>query len=82
MSGDRVRNGTRREPLVTGTLFVRNDRQRRFTSLPLTHRRITLLKTSREPLTWLTAVVPNRLIRGRRLLYDAVIRVRAEVKRR
>ena len=47
-----------------GTLYVRNDLQRRFTALPL----------KLDGKTTLQARVPARLIRGHKLLYYAVLR--------
>src|SRR5204862_7030510 len=48
----------------TGSVFVRSDADRRFESLAL----------KRSGRSSLSAVVPARLIRGRRLLYYAVLR--------
>lgn len=61
----RVRYRVRGAQPVTGTLFVRNDRGA-FTALPLTARTAA---SSGE----LTALVPDRLVEGRRLEYYAVI---------
>jgi hypothetical protein len=51
---------------TTGTAYVRNDRQRRFTALTLTHRS--------RPSSAIEVRVPARLFRGRTLSYYAVIR--------
>ena len=67
--GDRVELGyqvdTSGVKAPTGSLYVRNDLQRRFERLPLSLRR---------PSTALRAVVPHRLIQGHKLLYYAVVR--------
>jgi hypothetical protein len=80
--GDRVEVGydqqyslhAQKIPNATGTLYVRNNRQRRFTAVPL-----TLTKASGSfPSPYanqrkLRAIVPSKLLEGRRLFYYAVI---------
>ena len=68
MPGDRIEIAydTPGARSATGSLYVRNDLQRRFQRLPL--RRV------RGTGTGLVARVPGRLIRGRKLLYYAVVR--------
>lgn len=51
---------------TTGTVYVRNDSQRRFTALRLRH--------PNAPSSALEARVPARIVRGRKLLYYAVVR--------
>src|SRR5215218_8137260 len=51
---------------TTGTVYVRNDRQRGFTALKLVHRS--------RPSSAIEARVPGRLLHGRKLSYYAVIR--------
>ena len=53
---------------ATGSVFVRGDLQRRFARLPLA--------PERGPASTYRARVPDRLIRGHRLLYYAVLRYR------
>jgi hypothetical protein len=51
---------------MTGTAYVRNDRTRGFTALPLRH--------LSRPSSAIEARVPARLLRGQKLLYYAVLR--------
>jgi hypothetical protein len=60
-------------PSAIGTLFVRNDRQRSFTAVPLKIRQ-ALQRPSNDPdHVKLRALVPERLLTGSRLFYYAVI---------
>ncbi len=63
-------------PKATGTLYVRNDRTRRFMAVPLTIRKALQKPSNAEDRRLLRALVPDRLLRGQRLLYYAVIRDR------
>jgi hypothetical protein len=63
-------------PKATGTLYVRNDRQRQFTAVPLTIRKALQKPSNAEERRLLRALVPDRLLGGQRLFYYAVIRDR------
>ena len=61
-------------PDATGTLYVRNDLQRIFTAVPLTIRKSLQRACSDPNHVKLRALVPQRLLGGRKLFYYAVIR--------
>ena len=80
--GDRVANGqspvevgydTRRIPSATGSLYVRNDLQAGYTRVPLARRKATQQWFTSDGYRVLRATVPDRLLRGQRLFYYAVI---------
>jgi hypothetical protein len=62
-------------PSAIGTLFVRNDRERWYTPVPLKLRKPGRLEVV-DTLLKLRAFVPDRLLRGRKLFYYAVFRNR------
>lgn len=61
-------------PDATGTLYVRNDLQRNFTAVSLTIRKSLQRVCSDPNHVKLRALVPQRLLAGRKLFYYAVIR--------
>lgn len=60
-------------PSAIGTLYVRNDLQRDFTAVPLKIRKSLQRLCSDPNHVKLRALVPDRLLRGQRLFYYAVI---------
>lgn len=84
MHGDRVEIGYDAQrapnmvetPSAIGTLYVRNNLQRNYTAIPLKIRKTLPGLFTDENRMKLRAVVPDRLVRGQKLFYYAVIQNR------
>jgi hypothetical protein len=84
MRGDRVEIGYDAQrgpnlvetPSAIGTLYVRNNLQRSYTAIPLRIRKTLPGLCTDENHVKLRAVVPDRLLRGQKLFYYAVIQNR------